>query len=72
MIEGNSFTILIYIASVRLMVLWQPDLTNIFMRPIAGLLFEWPAVIMPLLKEKVCLCEIDYYDNQRIITLEAS
>lgn len=31
---------------------------------------EWPAVIMPLLKEKVCLCEIDYYDNQRKITLQ--
>ena len=31
---------------------------------------EWPAVIMPLLKEKVCLCEIDYYDNQRTITIQ--
>lgn len=33
---------------------------------------EWPAVIMPLLKEKVCLCEIDYYDKQRKITLQTS
>lgn len=30
---------------------------------------EWPAVIMPLLKEKVCLCELAYYDKQRTLTI---
>ncbi len=30
---------------------------------------EWPAVIMPLLKENVCMCEIAYHDEQRIITI---
>lgn len=30
---------------------------------------EWPAVIMPLLKENLCMCEISYHDEQRIITI---
>ncbi len=30
---------------------------------------EWPAVIMPLLQEKVCMCDIAYNDEQRIITI---
>lgn len=30
---------------------------------------EWPAVIMPLLKDRVCMCEISYHNEQRIITI---
>lgn len=30
---------------------------------------EWPAVIMPLLKEKTCMCDIAYNNEQRIITI---
>ena len=30
---------------------------------------EWPAVIMPLLKEKVCHCELDYVDNKRKLVI---
>ena len=30
---------------------------------------EWPAVIMPLLKENVCMCDISYHGEQRIITI---
>ena len=33
---------------------------------------EWPAVIMPLLKEKVCFCELEYYDKQRKLTIKVS
>jgi tRNA threonylcarbamoyladenosine biosynthesis protein TsaE len=32
-------------------------------------IIEWPAVVAPLLKEKVCLCLIDYYDEKRKITI---
>lgn len=40
-------------------------------QPKSWALIEWPAVIMPLLKEKVCLCELDYYDRQRQLILDA-
>jgi tRNA threonylcarbamoyladenosine biosynthesis protein TsaE len=31
---------------------------------------EWPAVIMPLLKEKVCVVELDYAGNQRQLVIK--
>ena len=40
--------------------------------PNSWALVEWPAVIMPLLKDKVCNCELDYSDNKRKIVLRGT
>jgi tRNA threonylcarbamoyladenosine biosynthesis protein TsaE len=33
---------------------------------------EWPAVIMPLLKDNMCHCELDYVDNKRKIVVRGT
>lgn len=40
--------------------------------PDSWALIEWPAVIMSLLQKKVCMCEISYNDEQRIITISTT
>ena len=30
---------------------------------------EWPEVIMPLLGQSVCHCQIEYHDQKRILTM---
>jgi tRNA threonylcarbamoyladenosine biosynthesis protein TsaE len=38
--------------------------------PGSWVFIEWPEIIIPLLKEKVCFCKLDYYENQRKISIK--
>jgi tRNA threonylcarbamoyladenosine biosynthesis protein TsaE len=40
--------------------------------PNSWTLIEWPAVIMPLLKEKICQCELDYVDTKRKLVVRGT
>ncbi len=40
--------------------------------PNSWALIEWPAVIIPLLQQKVCHCELDYVDNKRKIIVRGT
>lgn len=32
---------------------------------------EWPEIIMPLLKDRVCFCTIEYHNQERKITIKS-
>jgi len=40
--------------------------------PNSWTLVEWPTVILPLLKDNVCHCELDYVDNKRKLMLRGA